>query len=538
MELTYTPAPKALEEFLDHERQDAIMLCDRMFRYLTTNRQYIHDVRENQTQFEQFLKRRKDLSDSERQCFEHESIRETTGYWLKAAGSTVSAYDKERQHGWRHWARTVESAAEAANRFMRAFEPLLSVVTNSGPEVGAAVGLISGFFAVAASRSKTNDLIASQMAKILDRLPGFEMLEAIYVEDDKEQARLRRKIFISYYSVVDFAITATRYYLRSGLSRWWVAFASPSRFIDATEKVQTQFAEVQHKSDELLVQTVHHVRRINLELQQDIADRNILMVKDLLGLSRWSSSDREKKLAAYEKELSREEMLSAPLDWMSRDKVANFRQQKVFSDWEQRPKSEMLLLLAGTDSRLQSSMHCWMSPIALAIIHELRGNLKSAQATGPLRGYELVFCVLDLEPRTSVHDIASEVLLGLLRAQKSFKLPELSAKLEAYRSIRQTGSRREKKKALRAAVSAVAGLLSPQLRICLVIDRIDRCEEQMVLLEILTDLMKVTNLTGCCIKILAVANAAFWDLNQDEERSLVDHPQVRFFGATRSLSAA
>lgn len=482
------------------------------------------------------MKHRKDLSDSERQCFGHNSIRQSSDYWLGTAGSAVSKYNEQRQNGWRKWTKSAESAAEAAGHFMQGFEPLLSVAANAGPEVGAAIGLVSGFFAIAAARSKTNDLIAHQMATILDRLPGFQMLETIYSEADADQAHLRRKIVLAYYSVLDFSILASRYYLRSGLRRWWTVLSSPTTFTDAADEAQKRLSEVRYKSEELLVWTVHDVRGINRKLQRDNEEKSILMVKDILGLSSWSKDNQKQKLLGYQRELFHEENDSGLLEWMSHDKIIDFRQQQVFFDWEVCPTSEMLLLLAGTDSRLGPFIHCWMSPIALAIIRELSEGAKFGLIE---RGKcELVFCILDVETRTSVHDIMSELLLGLLSAQRSFQLPDLLAKLDAYRSVRQTGNEREKKKALKDAVATVVGLLKAQLKVCVVIDRVDRCKEQSVLFEVLIDIMESANERGCCIKILTVANASFWDLDQEKEKDLAEHSLVRLFTATRDLPLA
>lgn len=496
---------------------------------------YIQDVSRNQANFERMLEVRKDLPPNARLCFNHNSVRDSSEYWLKAAGSSITKYDEQRQRGWRDWARSAESAAAAAGNFMKGFEPLLAVIANTAPEVGAAIGIISGFFAVAAARSRTNDLVTSQMATIMDRLPGLQRLESIYSEIDKDQAHLRRKITLAYYSVVDFAIVATRYYLRSGLKRWWIAVSDPDLFTDASQKVQTNFEQVRSKSEELLVWTVHDVRR---KLQHDIEEKNIIIVKTLLGLSHWSSKDQEKRLKQYQKELSDEEKSGGLLDWMSSDKVHEFRRREVFADWESCSGSEMLILLAGTDLRLGPDLHCWMSPIALTIINELSGNSLTGSAKGPLFGYELVFCILDPETRTSVHDLASELLLGLLGAQKLFELPDLCAKLETYRTVRKTGSEREKKKALKAACATVAGLLAPGLKVCLVVDRIDRCKEQTVIFEILVDILAICIANGCCLKILTVANATYWDLNPDREKDLASQPAVRLFTATRGLPMA
>lgn len=181
---------------------------------------FLDQIKQHQLEFEQFLDRRKGLSKDEKRCFRHASISEATEYWITLAGCAISDHEKEHDSGWKFWARSTESAVAAASQFMYDVRPLLEVAGSASPQAGAAIGVISGLFAIVASKPRMNDLIVTEMADVLELLPGFRMLETIYESDHPQQALLRRKIYLAFQSVVDFAIAATRYYLKSGLSRW------------------------------------------------------------------------------------------------------------------------------------------------------------------------------------------------------------------------------------------------------------------------------------------------------------------------------
>jgi len=70
---------------------------------------------------------------------------------------------------------------------------------------------------------KTDEVIASAIANIQDRLPGFQMYEEIYKGNDQREKRLKKDILLAYSAFVKLAIEATKFYLNSGIS----AFSHP-----------------------------------------------------------------------------------------------------------------------------------------------------------------------------------------------------------------------------------------------------------------------------------------------------------------------
>jgi hypothetical protein len=495
---------------------------------LTTQcRLYLDQVILRRREFEQFLQRRKGLSNDEKRCFQHASINEASEYWIKLAHRTISDHEQEHDSGWRFWARSAETAAVAASQFMFDLKPLLDAAASSSPEAGLSIGIISGFFALVSSKPRMDDLIVQEMADVLERLPGFRMLETIYQQYHPQQALLRRKIYLAFHCVVDFAITATRYYLKSGLARWWVATFNPSRLTDLTETIHKTFFQVRRKSEELLVLAVD-------DLREDNEKARLSRIRSLLSLRQWSEEDRGKKLLGHKQNLEQVEKRLAPLDWMSESKIVKFRQRKDFCEWEASTDPQMFLIIAAVDSALYDFVprYCWMSPLALSVIEEHCHTSEVNQ-----RQKEGVFSVLDIDVRPSVHDLVSELLFGLLRLQGSFDPEEVSAKLETYREARRTGSDGDGKRALKAAASTVVHCLSRPTPLYIVIDQIHWCQQRWDLLEVLLHVLDTALEENCCIKIFAVAHKMHYPLPSFQLDELARHPLVQTCTMTQMLSS-
>jgi hypothetical protein len=488
---------------------------------------YLDQVKCRQREFEQFVKRRKGLSNHEKQCFQHASVNEASEYWIALAHRTISDHEQEHDSGWRFWARSAETAAVAASQFMHDLEPVLGAVATSSPEAGLSIGAISGLFALVSSKPRTNDLIVQELADVLERLSGFRMLETIYQREHPQQAVLRRKIHLAFQSVVDFAIAATRYYLRSGLGRWWVATFRPSSLANFTETIHKTFFQVRRKSEELLVLTID-------DLRKDNETARLSNIRRLLDLRQWSEEDRTKKLLEHKQNLERAERHLTQLEWMSQSKIVEFRQRKDFREWQASTDPQMFLIVAAVESALQDldfvHRYCWMSPLAVSIIDE-----QCQESEGNQKQREGVFSVLDPDRRPSMHELASELLLGLFRLQGPFDVEEISAKLDAYREARQTGNDSDKKEALKAAVSTVVHHLSRSTPFYIVIDQIHWCQEQWDFLEVLIHILDTALEAHCCIKIFAVAHKMHYSLHRSQLEKLADHRLIQILEPTLSI---
>lgn len=61
--------------------------------------------------------------------------------------------------------------------------------------------------------------MASVLAAIFNRLPGFNLYQKIYIENHELDVLLQSKISSAYEEFIDFSIFATKYYKTSGLSK-------------------------------------------------------------------------------------------------------------------------------------------------------------------------------------------------------------------------------------------------------------------------------------------------------------------------------
>lgn len=71
---------------------------------------------------------------------------------------------------------------------------------------------------MARRKSVTDDHIASAIADNKDRLPGLWMYEEIYSNHNDRGLRVKGKILLAYGGLIDLAIEAMKYYLKSAPS--------------------------------------------------------------------------------------------------------------------------------------------------------------------------------------------------------------------------------------------------------------------------------------------------------------------------------
>ncbi|KAF5869993.1 uncharacterized protein Bfra_010138 [Botrytis fragariae] len=492
-------------------------------------RDYIDRIKQKQKNFHNWLKKGEHLSESERKCFSHESIRDATTYWTSISQQKKSDFDTQHQTGWRFWAKTSQTVAAAAGQFLNDFKPLVEFASNSGPYGGLAVGAVSGLFAIAQSKSKTDDIIASAMANLMDRLPGFKMLQEIYDESDALQKLLRGKVILAYTGIIEFAMASAKYYLKLGIKRWWLATWNSQKFIVMADRVQGLVLAVRLQSEDLLTSTVNYVRKQNTELankvkeleaeitqlQKDSDNNKLLSLRNLLRLSGWSPEGWSQSLHEYKGALERARKDSRIFEWMHGESIAKYRDNdKFFKDWNKSHESSMLLIIGLNHRSCRRRDHCWVSPLALQLIDEAQTN-----------DMELVYHVFNFESYTSIHTAMAKLMFQLLKLQRHVNLATLSPKLEKYRdeleilekhrnersSKYSSGNSEAVRKALKEAAVAIVRDLDPKQRIRIILDRVDRCEgkEQVHLLHLLIQIMEESR---CCVKIFAVANEAFWEV--------------------------
>lgn len=504
-------------------------------------RTYVEHVKQAQKAFETWLKQKKRLSDSERQCFEQRSIADATAYWTAVSHESQAAFDAKHETGWRYWAKSAQTIAVAAGRFMKDFKPLVDFAASSGPYGGLAVGAISGLFAIARAKSKTDDVIAVAMAGILDRLPSFRMLEEIYNDSDAHQKRLRRKVAMAYSGITEFAIAAAKYYLQPGFKRWWQATWDSEHFSGLADHCQGFIVAVRLQSEDLVTVVVNDIRARSValqkqnekleadlaQLQEDSDNSKLVTLQGLLGLSSWTPEAQQNRIEEYRQALERAHRDCRIFEWMDEAAIEKYKRCQAIRDWEASSVSSVLLIVCVNHGRLPRKDHCWLSPLALNLVHSDQSSQKA-----------LAHYVFDYEVRTSIHAVMPDVLLQLLRLQKHSDLSALAPKLEKYRSSFDGEGRvrneTKAKEALTDAALTIARLLDPQKEVHIILDRIDRCVEEDQL-DFMTLLNRISEETKCCLKVLAVASKSYWEVEGYEEERLTECLKFKQITETQNM---
>jgi len=429
-----------------------------------------------------------------------------------------------------------------AGKFLKDFQPIADFAANSGPYGSLAVGTLSALFAIAQSKSKAEDDIRTALEDVRDRLPGLEMLGAIYYEKNLYQDRLRTRILLARSGVIELAITSAEYYLRSGARRWWLAVSDPKAFEMLANKVQKYVMDIREQGEQVLAQRVLEIRTLGEQQDQKISmllsqnkslqegnnrlqaenDRLKLdSIREILELSSWSPEIQSERLLEYRDSLNRVGLSSHKVQWLDSDKVVAYRKERL-CEWESSPASSMLLIVGRNHHSLVQRFHCWMSPLAVELILSLQLDAK------PLAYY--TFDIGD-EGRTPVHKVMADIMLQLItvliEAQPDESHAGLFPLLHIYRTeleLREKHGGERAEKALVRAASAIIKSFHARHRLYIVLDRIDWCTSQTTLLRVL---VKMTEDASCSVKVLLVAHAARWDVMIEDDRELMNCERLK-----------
>ena len=234
------------------------------------------------------------------------------------------------------------------------------------------------------------------------------------------------------------------------------------------------------------------------------------MIQDLFELSTWTLAQRHKELQEYQKSIDRERYDDKLFESMHLETISKYKSSPHFQKWESPDKSSMLLLVGSNhEIVMESRHHCWISPLALDLIDTFTANSRTH-----------AFYAFKLSGRTGIHPAVSEILFQLLTWKRrelgsEAHFATLRAGLKDYRSINVKDDD-AKLDALCHLARSTMRLFRPDETVYIVLDRIDRCEEndRIDFLNALIDIMEEA--VGS-VKIFAIANGTGWDV---EERDL------------------
>ena len=105
------------------------------------------------------------------------------------------------------------------------------------------------------------------------------------------------------------------------------------------------------------------------QLQEDSSNTKSLTYQKRLGLSDWSLKYPQRTLDTYKQDLNGARRDSHSFEGVEAERLAGYRQQGFFEEWESSNESSMLFVIGVCHERLRSGEHCWISPLALDLIN-------------------------------------------------------------------------------------------------------------------------------------------------------------------------
>ncbi|KXT09871.1 hypothetical protein AC579_6743 [Pseudocercospora musae] len=448
-----------------------------------------------------------------------DSPEQLAAFWVDNSKTAKSDWDTKHRKGWRLWVKRYQDFSQAANKFLQDFGPIVAIVKAAGPYGELAIGIISVLFTVAESKSDMDDLIASTIASIKDRLPGFRMYQEIFEEKDEHQRRLVRKIMLAYASFMELTIQAVQHYLHSGLRRWLVAAFDPDAFKQLADNVQLAILDVRLQCEEVTIKNVNDIRRQNerlanmvARLEEDNGNRNLLTIQRSFRRSFWTHESHSQKLDEHNASIEFDRSSQSLLVNMWPALIARYREQQFFQSWEKTHEPAVLIIVGR--NYLTLARHCWMSPLAMCLVRELGA-----------RSQVCASYIFDISKGANIHDAMPELLLQLLRRKKSALgqgefLNALCATIEKYQHVNERSS------ALRSAVYQVLGEIATMTlesfareeTVYIILDRVDRCHSTFRgRKELLEMLVRMAEKASCCVKVLVIASSFDWDIEWCEE---------------------
>ncbi|EME79080.1 uncharacterized protein MYCFIDRAFT_177748 [Pseudocercospora fijiensis CIRAD86] len=402
----------------------------------------------------------------------------SAAFWVDKSKAATSDWDDKHKRGWRLWVKRYQDFSKAASKFLQDFGPIVAIVKAAGPYGELAIGIISVLFTVAESKSDIDDLIASTIASIKDRLPGFRMYQEIFAEEDEHQRRLIKKIMLAYASIMELTIQAVQHYLQQS-------------FKQMADNVQLAILDVRLQCEEVTIKNVNDIRQQNerltkmvARLEEDNGNRNLLTIQSRTPKS-WTTT-------------------TLALSLIARIKACLYHEQYFFQAWKSSQEPAVLIIVGR--NYLSLARHCWMSPVAICLVREL-GSQSQACAS----------YIFDISRGANTHDAVPELLLQLLRWRKSALgegdfLNALCATIEKYTYMHERGN------ALPSAVYQVLGeiammtlgLFAREETVYIVLDRVDRCHSTSRGRKELLELC-------CCVKVLVMASSFDGDVEWCEE---------------------
>lgn len=266
------------------------------------------------------------------------------------------------------------------------------------------------------------------------------------------------------------------------------------------------------------------ILKANQELLRAQDDSRLNEIQRLLNLDSFSEESLRAQLIQYRSALDSDEQLNAEFFRQMRGyELESFKSGTDYRSWATAEQS-CLLVLSGYNNKsiLLNTDHCWVSPVAMALLDDM--SRKSPTTTGPPPIYAYyVFA----QRGELLYYAFSVVLLQLLRQKthalrNTEKYDELRAELHELRKFEQ-GSHRyghddeadddDRLSAFHKVILRILNFFNEDETVHVILDRVDRCQERNGVNHrkaLLKALVKIVEVVRCRLHVLVVINGYSW----------------------------
>ncbi|MCJ1244750.1 hypothetical protein MMC30_001950 [Trapelia coarctata] len=477
-------------------------------RFSEKDRKTIESSEFEQCQLKEWVASSEKFSEAEKAAIKVNTVDEFSIFW-EQNNSAKEAFDRRHEKGCGLWAKRYQNSAVLIQDFMNDFSPIVEIVKNfAAPYGGVAVATMSILFTVAAKKAEQEKRLMSTISAIKDRLPA--------------------QIVAVYQGFMDFCIVATKYYKGCGPRRWLRVLGAPDNLVDKSNKVQDGIVSIRRLCEELLDKNVDSIKKLSKglkdqvrELQNGHDSDRLNEVQRLLKPDDYSEEKQQIEWDNHRQAVLSDDQLNAePFQRMHGPELDSFQGSKDYRSWIQSEHSCLLILSGCNNESISHIDHCWLSPIALAGVKDLR-----QQGSSPIYA-NYVF------PREGklLYNVLPILLLQLLR-QKRHALRDEKQYAELCTELRKLQQDKDltdkdgvpeydRIDALEKVALRVISFFDKSETVYIIVDRADRCRDVGKVdhrKALLKAFVKMVEAARSKLKILTVIDGNSWRMESHRD---------------------
>lgn len=251
-------------------------------------------------------------------------------------------------------------------------------------------------------------------------------------------------------------------------------------------------------------------------MQKAQDDNTLTEIQRLLNLSDFSDETQSKELDQYCEALRSDEQLNAAyFEQMRGRRFDLFKSCNDYQSWINSEHSSLMILSGYNNKSIVHLDQCWLSPVAVAMIMDLRLN-----SSHPIYDYYI------FNPQgSSLYRPLSVILLQLLRQnyqalRNKSQSDELRAELYELQKYehKDMTAKDERLSAFHKVALRVVGLFDESETVYVVLDRLDRCCDLKKRVDhrkpLLKTLVRMVEAARCKLRVLVVINGYQWSVEQ------------------------